>query len=567
MQSRVLVRTAFIVLLTAIAAVTNGADILLPWHHFSTFGFSATLDGRVTYANPAAQRAGLHEGDQIDKRKINWADRLRVSFLSEAPENTRLAFPLRSGRTVVLTSAQTPRSFADNVTDVLGVLALLLYIIVAALLVLLRPMPATWAFYLFSYTFCFQGTLAFEYSSGPMLAALSALNVGSIAVSPYALIVFALRFPSEHPKGTARLTERALVFGIAPLHILFALAILTMELATGVVLMSGIRALNTIGTALFGVGVVALLARYAGADSETRNRLQWIVAAFTLAFVPNLIVLFMTRQLGVFPPVWIINLTQVWEIIAPLAVAYTVLRHRLFDIRFVMSRALLYGIITSLTVGALALVDWGFGRWLAESRFALAGELVLALLIGIGITQVHKRIEETLNRVIFRAQTLALEALRRFGQEVDLIADPKRLLAQTFEALHSRVECEYVGIYTSEGASFALATPAHEHQPALLANDDFAVLRLRRWGEPFECDEPHHPLRGALLVPMTARTQLVGFVVCGPKRDRTHYLPEEIETLSALAHRTASAYAWLTMRGADVLTRGLDELGHPSTAS
>jgi hypothetical protein len=72
-------------------------------------------------------------------------------------------------------------------------------------------------------------------------------------------------------------------------------------------------------------------------------------------------------------------------------------------------------------------------------------------------------------------------------------------------------------------------------------------LRLRRWSEPFECDEPSHALRGALFVAMTARTRLVGFIVCGPKRDRTHYLPEEIETLTMLAHRVASSYLWLTL--------------------
>jgi hypothetical protein len=130
-----------------------------------------------------------------------------------------------------------------------------------------------------------------------------------------------------------------------------------------------------------------------------------------------------------------------------------------------------------------------------------------------------------LNNIIFRAQTLALQALRRFAQETDLIADPDRLLSQTYDALHARLECEYVAIYTAEGSSFVLATPNDDATPPVLAGDDFAVLRLRRWSEPFECDEPVHTLRGALLVPMTARTQLVGFIACGPKRDRTHYMP------------------------------------------
>jgi hypothetical protein len=80
-----------------------------------------------------------------------------------------------------------------------------------------------------------------------------------------------------------------------------------------------------------------------------------------------------------------------------------------------------------------------------------------------------------------------------------------------------------------------------------LAADDFAVLRVRRWSEPFECDEAAHPLRGALFVPMTARMRLVGFIVCGPKRDRTHYLPEETDTLTMLSHRVASSYLWLTL--------------------
>lgn len=47
---------------------------------------------------------------------------------------------------------------------------------------------------------------------------------------------------------------------------------------------------------------------------------------------------------------------------------------------------------------------------------------------------------------------------------------------------------------------------------------------------------------------MVARNDLVGFPCCGPKTDRTHYLPNEIETLATLAHRTGNAFAWLALR-------------------
>lgn len=201
----------------------------------------------------------------------------------------------------------------------------------------------------------------------------------------------------------------------------------------------------------------------------------------------------------------------------------------------------------SLSIGVLALIDWGFGRWISASRFTLFAELALALVLGAGLSMTQRKIEAFLNSVVFRTQTLALQALRRFALETDLISDPQRLLSQTHEVLDARLESEYVAIYTEDGSSYVRATPGTDSSPALLAADDFAVLRLRRWHEAFECDEPRHAFRGALLSPMTARGHLIGFIACGPKHDRTHYLPGEVETLATLTHSVGSAFVLLTL--------------------
>lgn len=272
-----------------------------------------------------------------------------------------------------------------------------------------------------------------------------------------------------------------------------------------------------------------------------------------MAFFPTIAINFVETELGIFPPVTVINLAQAWLLLAPIALAYTILKHRLFDIRLVVSRALVYGLLMSFTVAALALIDWGFGRWLAESRFALVVELGLAVGIGVLLTTLHKRAESLLNGIIFRAQTLALKALHRFALETDLIAEPQNLLSQTYEALRTRLEAEFAGIYTLVGTTFALETPACEFLPQQFSGSDFAVLRLRRWHEAFECDEPEHPLRGSLLLPMISRGELIGFIVCGPKLDHTHYLPEEVDTLELLAHRAGTAYVLLVSRSEPAL--------------
>ncbi|HZT11420.1 MAG TPA: hypothetical protein VFA29_01320, partial [Candidatus Baltobacteraceae bacterium] len=369
------------------------------------------------------------------------------------------------------------------------------------------------------------------------------------AAAAAALFSFALRFPDVHPAKSALTAERLVLFVVAPViaagGFLGTIAYYQARIATALVIGN---VLNVLFYGLFATAIGVLLVRYVTSSSEQRNRLRWIVAAFAVAYLPFLAGNISSSVFGIFPGIWVSNCVAAWTLLAPMALAYTILKHRLFDIRLVVSRALVYGVLTSVTVGLLALLDWAFGRWLAQSRFALLGELALALLLGTLLTTAHRRFEHLLNHIIFRTQTLALHALRRFTQEIDLIPDPRRLLMQTYDALRMRLESDYVGIYAADGASFVLGTPGSGALPTLLPGDDFAVLRLRRWSEAFECDEPEHPLRGALLLPMTARTQLVGFIACGPKRDHTHYLPEEVETLSALAHRAGAAYGWMTVR-------------------
>ncbi|HEV3153765.1 MAG TPA: hypothetical protein VGZ02_08185 [Candidatus Baltobacteraceae bacterium] len=549
MKTRALIRAAFIIALTAIPVITSAGDLALPWHPWASFGFGVDQTGTVTAVDPVAARAGLRAGDRVAVDQMAASDRWVLSSTSIARDGRRLLVPLASGRTVTVVAHPHARSVIDNVTVIFAILGAILYILLAALLVLIRPSPVTWAFYVFSYAYCFAGTLFPEYM--PFEASVSLAIFISLASSASfaAMFSFALRFPDDRLSGAALTVERVFFYGVAPIAAACGISAIAAFLLGHVAAATTlINASNFIAYAAIATAIVALLVRYVTAASERRNRLRWIVLAFAFAYVPVLALNIIANVFGVFPGIWVDNIALAWMLLAPMALAYTIFKHRLFDIRLVVSRTLVYGVLTSIIVGVLALVDWAFGRWIAESRFAIFGELALALALGTLLTTVHRRIEHSLNHIIFRAQTLALHALRRFTQEIDLIPDPRRLLLQTYDALRTRLESDYVGIYAADGGSFVLGTPGSDALPTLLPGDDFAVLRLRRWSEAFECDEPEHPLRGALLLPMTARTQLVGFIACGPKRDHTHYLPEEVETLSALAHRAGSAYGWMTVR-------------------
>lgn len=234
MGLRAAARTTFIVVFTAYLVALSGADILLPWHPFATFGFSADRAGVVKSVDASALAAGLHRGDRLDVRNMAPEERLRVGYFSGAPPGTGMQLPLRDGRTVTLTAQPFLRSFIDNASDIVSVFALVAYIVLAGLLVLMRPTPATWAFYGFSAFFCSSGTLAISYMPWGFTFSMWGLLFLEGAIAPVAFAAFALRFPDRAPEGAWKLVERAVLFCVAPLLAALMLGAYVTFIVTGV---------------------------------------------------------------------------------------------------------------------------------------------------------------------------------------------------------------------------------------------------------------------------------------------------------------------------------------------
>ena len=117
MRMRAAVRTAFIVVFTAYLVALNGADILLPWHPFATFGFSADRMGVVTSADSRASANGLHTGDRLDVTRMPPAERVRVGYFSGAPDG-RAALKLLSSGWALLAGLPTSNAILPSVTEI-----------------------------------------------------------------------------------------------------------------------------------------------------------------------------------------------------------------------------------------------------------------------------------------------------------------------------------------------------------------------------------------------------------------------------------------------------------------
>jgi hypothetical protein len=287
-------------------------------------------------------------------------------------------------------------------------------------------------------------------------------------------------------------------------------------------------------------------------NCEPAYRLQSLVAGSTLILLSAVNIVFSVFSLAhwTLDPTWFLLL----QYAAGIGVTYAVLRHRLVDLNLIISRAAIFSVVSLVLICLFVITEWALALVLERAigpKFGAQGQTVLTGLIALGVglsaRNIHGAVERRLNRVFFARRYRALSELQRFAHETDAATDAGALIDLTVEQLRRNLDATYVSIYTGrpETGYTALQNSAPVGLHCLDQNHAL-VLRLRRWGESFVNEIPGDVFGESLVCPMMLRGTLYGFVVCGAKRDRTSYLPDERETLESLFHRVGIAYEWLT---------------------
>lgn len=236
-------------------------------------------------------------------------------------------------------------------------------------------------------------------------------------------------------------------------------------------------------------------------------------------------------------------------------VAYPVLRHRLVDLNILVSRATVFTLVSMIIVGVFIAAEWAIGK-LFEQSFGLSHDksglaaqlvaLVIVLVLGMSARSIHRFVEERLTRAFFRKRLQGLAEIERVAREADAATDASDLMQLGVQTVTHALNSIGIAYYLHRGDRYDMSVSAGANGFAQTYRfNDGVPLRLRRWQEPFEVDDESDERLHMLFVPMTVRGDLLGFLCCGPKPDRTAYLEDETNALSLLAHHTAIAAALL----------------------
>src|SRR5438445_2431460 len=166
------------------------------------------------------------------------------------------------------------------------------------------------------------------------------------------------------------------------------------------------------------LATLSLVARYRQGSREIRAQLKWLTLAGSVLFLSSasLFVLGTMVHLTV-PAAWLIVVATI--ILLPFAIAFAILKHRLYDIDIVINKTLLFGgmaaFITLVYVGIVV----GIGHFVGQGgKPNLALSILATALVAVAFQPVRERVQRVANRLVYGKRATPYEVLSQFSNQV-----------------------------------------------------------------------------------------------------------------------------------------------------
>jgi signal transduction histidine kinase len=334
-----------------------------------------------------------------------------------------------------------------------------------------------------------------------------------IGTIPLAGTVIALLFPDGRlPSPRWRPALWFSIFALGAVLVGYALSEGSLEAFPGLenpvgFLPAGLRDIGGLMAPAVALGMASLAVRYRGASGDQRQQLSWIAAAacllIALAVVEGLIgSIDEDAETG-----WLVNLGTL-SLVAAAGVA--VLRYRLYDLDLVVNRALVYGVLTALVVGAYVGLVTALGELLDSSGVGVS--LIATAVVAVAIQPLRSLLQRRVDRLMYGDRDDPYRALSRLGERLGGTLDPDEVLPAVVETVAEGLRLPYVAIELVD-ADVRRAAASH--------------------GAPSRGD--------AVRLPLEHRGEAVGWLVVAPRTGSEAFAPADMRLLTDLARQAGVA--------------------------
>jgi two-component system, NarL family, sensor kinase len=170
--------------------------------------------------------------------------------------------------------------------------------------------------------------------------------------------------------------------------------------------------------ALYWGSLVAALAcvvlRFRSSHGVERQQLRWVAAGATGA-IGGLLVAAAAESSGIAPVVGVLVYPALLSV--PVSIAVAVLRYRLYDLDYLVSRAVVYGLLTAGGIAVYVAVVKG-AEWLLREGIGLGGSLLATAVIAVGFAPARDRLQRWVDRRLYGDRHDPMRAVARLGQRL-----------------------------------------------------------------------------------------------------------------------------------------------------
>jgi phosphoserine phosphatase RsbU/P len=400
---------------------------------------------------------------------------------------------------------------------------------------------------------------------------------------PAWMLLFGIYFPEPFPPGRWRTLSKVLMWVLLPPLAFDTLTSLYINLAgyhdyqtvAWLELLTPMAPFIRLAVYLsIGFFTIALAVKYRLAGSpDARRRLALLYVGTFVSLVPAISITLVSVLKGVLPeqliPSWLLFIFLLLVLFFPLTLAYVIVVHRAVDVRVALRQGLQYAlasngvvafriIASSVVIFAAATLATDASRNRSQKIEAIALGFLAIFLLRHGAA----KLRAWTDRRFFRDAYDAEQILTDLSDEVRTIIEPKALLQIVAQRIADSLHVRQVAVLLNNSGPYL---PAYELGYSDLLNLQFApdagtVKQLLAERQPARVymDDPNSwvnseteisaderarllQLHAELLLPLSTRDKLLGFISLGQKLSEEPYSRSDLRLLQSVAAQTGMA--------------------------
>jgi adenylate cyclase len=249
----------------------------------------------------------------------------------------------------------------------------------------------------------------------------------------------------------------------------------------------------------------------------------------------------------------------------PAAIAYSIVRHNLFDADALIKRSIGYAVVTIVLVGTYSLTSLGlnffFGHYrIAQSR---AFPILFTLAFILIFNPLRNHVQAAVDRIFFRKEYDAKQIVDQIGSAMTSLMDLPQILNRLIRTFSqdmfinnsavllldpdtSFYQVRLSGGDNQEGIG-KVSFGRQEALPQIIEKEKKEITKYDVLEDPkyrelcLDCSQNFSTLCASLIVPMVLRDEVIGFLSLGEKKSGKYYNREDIDLLKTLAGQSAVA--------------------------